>query len=403
MLGICVNSKKRALQEIRLLTDIETTSKPTRVLHVLGSLAYGGIETWIMDMKRRLDPKEYQLDVCLLGDKSGEYEDEFRRLGGEIHRCPLGKNLLSFSKALQRILREGRYDIFHSHCYYASGFFLRLARKVRGVKTVAHLHPTADIQPARVSFARPVYRALMRWWIKRYADAILGCTTATLESVWGPRWQEDVRMHVLPNGIDLSVFDCDVNPAQVRAELNLPENARIVLTVGRFVSHKNHIIIPEIAQHICSSFPDVYFVLPGDGPKRKLTEEIVRSRGLMDRFRFPGIVPNLVSLWKSSDVFLFPSQMEGFGIVVIEAAAAGLPVVACRIPGVTEAAKACHNVSLLRKDETSEAFAEAVVNALQSDRLSGKDYERFKAKFSFTTDNSLHILQKVYSGLMKRS
>jgi glycosyltransferase EpsF len=237
----------------------------------------------------------------------------------------------------------------------------------------------------------------MKRWINNYADVILGASIATLENFWGLGWKENPRLFFQPNGIDLAEFEQEVDPAEIRKTLNLPQDCRIVLTVGRFVPHKNQKIIPEIAAEICSELSDVYFVLNGVGPLKENVENRVKELGLKNRFRFASGFPSLIPLWKSSDVFLFPSLMEGFGIVIIEAAAAGLPVIACNIPAITEAASACNNAILIDVNATVDQWAEAVKKALDSGKLKGKDYENFKRSFQYTTQNSLHNLLKIYN------
>jgi glycosyltransferase involved in cell wall biosynthesis len=236
----------------------------------------------------------------------------------------------------------------------------------------------------------------MKKWIDRYADAIFGASHATLESIWGPQWRQNSRIHFQPNGIDISKYKESVDPKEVRKNLQLPEDCRIVLTVGRHVPHKKHIIIPKIASLICQEYSDVYFVIVGSGPLQSQVEKRVEQKGLQSRFRFLSKVPSLISLWKSSDVFLFPSTQEGFGIVVVEAAAAGLPVVARRIPGVTEAITACHEAILMDLDASVESWAQGVETALRKGKLEIKDYDEFEKKFPFTIRESVDALLKAY-------
>jgi glycosyltransferase involved in cell wall biosynthesis len=89
--------------------------------------------------------------------------------------------------------------------------------------------------------------------------------------------------------------------------------------------------------------------------------------------------------------------MEGFGIVIIEAAAAGLPVIACNIPDIKEATSVCNNAILIDVNATVYQWAEAVKEALDTGKLKGEDYENFKRSFQYTTQNSLHNLLKIYN------
>lgn len=374
--------------------------KQIRVLHLLSHLVRGGLETWLMEMMRYRNPLELQIDVCQISTQRGAYEDEFVSLGGKVIRCPLRKNLFGFNKDLRNILRKGDYDIFHSHHYFASGYFLRVASSIPKLKLIAHLHPTADMAHGRMVFPRPLYQRVMKQWIKRYADAILGASKATLEIIWGPDWQNNPKIHFQPNGINLKAFEREVDSIELRKQLGLEVNSKIVLTIGRHVPHKNHILIPEIAKFICQKRKDVYFVINGVGPLKGQVEQRVSELGLTSKFRFLSGMPDLVPLWKSSNVFLFPSLMEGFGVVVIEAAAAGLPIVAHEVPGVTESAAACHKAILLPVGTSAEKWSESVFEYLDLGRLTGDEYKLHKQNFKFATENSLRCLLGVYNQLI---
>jgi glycosyltransferase involved in cell wall biosynthesis len=243
----------------------------------------------------------------------------------------------------------------------------------------------------------------MKRWIYRYADAILGASEATLELIWGPNWRQDSRFVFQPNGIDISEFEQPVDPVEIRRELGIPSDSRIVLTVGRYVPHKKHILIPEIAKRLCKNHPNLYFVIAGSGPLYGQVEERIRQLGLEERFRLLRGLPSLIGLWKSSDAFLFPSTQEGFGIVVIEAAAGGLPIVARRIPGVTEAASACKNAILLEDKATVEQWADAVTKALAIGRTQINDYKGFAKDFKFTSQKSFDVLSGVYERIMQNN
>jgi glycosyltransferase involved in cell wall biosynthesis len=110
----------------------------------------------------------------------------------------------------------------------------------------------------------------------------------------------------------------------------------LVLHVGRFDEQKNHEAVVTIFHRVIQQKPYARLVMVGDGPLRPIIERRVRELGLEDKARFLGHRDDVPAIMSVSDVFVFPSINEGFGIVAIEAAAAGLPVVASRVPGLTE-------------------------------------------------------------------
>lgn len=365
-----------------------------RALHVYATLDRGGAETWLMDVVRKCPREELAIDVCVTSGRIGAYEDEFRSLGGAIHRCRMSRNPFAFQRRFQDILARQTYDVVHSHLYYFSGVVL-WAAALSGVRQrVAHNHPVEDLK--RGGLLRAAYAGLMRRWMCRYGTDFVGPTRASLESFWGSGWESDPHKRVLYNGIDVSRFLQPAERNAVRKELILPDDAKIILNVGRFVSHKRQGFLIDVAKLLVPVRNDAYFLMIGDGPMREEVEQRFSHEGLGDRFRLIRGQPNIDRYWLASDIFAFPSINEGFGIVVAEAAAAGLPVVACNIPGLREAARACDRPALLPLDATPQEWSETIVAAISRPPLDLADRRRVAATFPFTIESSIRSLKELY-------
>lgn len=372
---------------------------PVRALHVFGSLDRGGAETWLMDVVRSVSRDELVIDVCVTRSSRGAYEDEFISLGGQVRRCPINRNPWRFAARFQQLLSHRLYDVVHSHLYYFSGVVLRAAAKAGVPRRIAHNHPVADLKSGRL--LRAIYATWMRRWMCRFGTDFVGPTRASLEAFWGPNWERDPHKWVLYNGIRVERFLKPVDRVAVRDELGIPPDARIVLNVGRFVPHKRQSFLVDVAHRLLGRHANVYFLLIGDGPLRDEVEQRVGNTDLRQSFRFIRGLPSIDRYWLSADVFAFPSVNEGFGIVIVEAAAAGLPVVAHDIPGVREAASACASPVLLTLDASPEAWADAVDDALH--RPVGEDARRaaMLRSFPFTIEASIRSLRELY-GLGRR-
>jgi hypothetical protein len=96
------------------------------ILHLFGRMDRGGAEMRTLDVMRRADRGRFRLHFCALSGRRGELDEEIRSLGGEVHLLPLSA---SFPWKFRRLLREGRFDVVHSHVHYPSGYLLRLAAK----------------------------------------------------------------------------------------------------------------------------------------------------------------------------------------------------------------------------------------------------------------------------------
>ncbi len=365
-----------------------------RALHVFAALNRGGAETWLMDVVRGVSREDLAIDVCLVGRSRGAYEEEFRSLGGHVHRCPLGRNPWRFSSRLTDLLRREPYDVVHSHLYYFSGVVLRAAARAGIAQRVAHNHPVEDLK--RGGLVRRFYSTWMRQWICRYGTDFVGPTRASLNAFWGPDWERDPHKRVLYNGIRVERFLASVDRAAVREELGIPRESRIILNVARFAPHKRQSLLVDVAQYISENLKDVYFLLIGDGPLRDEVEKRARELGICERFRFIRGLPNIDRFWLASDVFAFPSINEGFGIAIAEAAAAGLPVIASDILGVREAATACNDPVLLALDATAQQWGEAISGALCRPMVNDERRAKALRSFPFTIESSIRTLRELY-------
>jgi len=298
-------------------------AKTVQVLHVLGSMDPGGVETWLLHVLRNIDRDQVQFHICTLGPAPGLYANEVEKLGGRILRCPVSSNPWKFSRQFRRILREGHYDVVHSHVHLFSGAILRWS-KAEGVRIrIAHSHTSRDDRPS--SPARRCYRRAMKSWISRYATHGLAASRLAAVQLFGNDWERDRRFKVLHCGIDLSQFEEPVDRAEVRREFGIPSHAIVVGHLGRFVPAKNHRFFLDVAAEIAGMRPDVHFLLVGDGPLRDEIESRATGMGFNGNMHFAGARTDIPRLMLGAmDVFLFPSLWEGLPLALVEAQAAGL-------------------------------------------------------------------------------
>jgi glycosyltransferase involved in cell wall biosynthesis len=366
-----------------------------RVLHCLGTMNPGGVETWLMHVLRNIDRERFQLDICTFGNQPGLYAQEVEELGCRILRCPKGANLWAFRRRFRKILREGNYDIVHSHVHLFSGVLLRWAQAEGVPVRIAHSHNAHDGR--RNTSARHWYRKVMRSWINRYATDGLAASKPAASELFGERWQSDSRFRVLYYGIDLKPFQEPVFREAVRAELGIPSGAPVVGHVGRFDPQKNHRFVLEIASDILKRRPDVHFLLVGDGPLRQETEATAKTKGFAERMHFVGIRTDVPRLMRGGmNVFVFPSLWEGLPIALIEAQAAGLHcLVSDLVP--QEVALSNESVDFLALSKGPTDWAEAAVKWLDGPRRDPDCDLGQMAQSRFSIQESVAALTGVYS------
>ena len=312
-----------------------------RILHVLGGMGIGGIETWLMRIYRKVDKSEIQFDFLVTAKEEQTYDQEIKDLGGRIFKSPNFGALYSSSKIFIKVVKEfGPFHAIHVHGRSMIGWQLGLAR-FSGIKTrIAHVH-NLDFAPPN-SFYKKLWVKLNKLLILRNSSWILGCSPAACDSLIGKNSIERFnKVKYLPYGLDLGKFKLKVNP-ELRKELNLEEDAFVVGHIGSFRPEKNHSFILEIFRSLQRNENKAKLVLIGGGnPKsvRKI-QSLAAELGIQDYVLFLGQRQDVIRLIPIFDVFLFPSLSEGFGIVVLENQTLGVPtVVSDKVPVETSIIK----------------------------------------------------------------
>jgi glycosyltransferase involved in cell wall biosynthesis len=167
----------------------------------------------------------------------------------------------------------------------------------------------------------------MEWLVKHNATIGFACSEPAGTALFGADWQTDGRWRLLHYGIDPTLFAAAAQPAEVRAEFQLPRDAELVVHVGRFDYPKNHTFLVEAFAILAAIRPSAFLMLVGGGPLRSQIEEQVKSHRLDNRVRFCGVRADVPRLLKAANVFVFPSHYEGLPVACLEAQEAGLPLV----------------------------------------------------------------------------
>ena len=376
------------------------TRRSIRVLHVLGSLNPGGVETWLMNVLRHIDRERFELHFCTFGPEPGVFAPEAERLGARVIPCPKGTNVWSLGRRFRRILREGHYDAVHSHVLHFSGAVLRWAKAEKIPVRIAHAHSTSD--GMRTTAMRRIYRNRMTAWIKKNATAGLAASTHAAATVFGARWEQDPRFRVLYYGVELQPFEGQLDSAEVRREFSIPEGAPVVGHVGRFVEAKNHRFMLYVARELLEQSPETHVLLVGDGPDRALFEAVVQRLALDNRIHFAGVRKDVPRLLRGAmDVFLFPSKWEGLGLALVEAQAAGLPcLVSDAVPRDAVVVPELVNFCSLQTGERE--WVKELLRLLQQPARDRTAYLKAVKQSRFCIDRSVQSLSELYVKSMAR-
>ena len=342
------------------MKPIESTGR-FRVLHIVGGMNRGGIETWLMHVLRHIDRDRFQMDFIVHTAKPCAYDDEIRDLSGRIIPCLRYNRPWRYARNFRHILAAyGPFDVVHSHVRHYSGYTLWLAKRAGIPVRIVHSHDGASPSDCSPNLIRRAYLSIARRLISKYATIRLAASGKAAEAMFGPAWRCDSLCKLLYYGIDLDPFRAD-RDCSLRATLQLPPDAFVIGNVGRLVEQKNHRFLLEIARSVADAVSKTRLLLIGDGPLRATIQRQAAEIGIADRVVFTGLRSDVPRLLHSAvDVFVMPSLHEGLPLALLEAQAAGLPCfVADSVPD--EADVVPQLVTRLQLSQSASTWARFVV------------------------------------------
>lgn len=314
-----------------------------RILHVLGGLGRGGAESMVMNLYRAIDRTQVQFDFIIHTEEHQAYYDEIISLGGRIYSFPAfnGKNYFKMKSIWKNFFKDHpEYKILHSHVRSYASLYLPIAKKA-GLKTIIHSHSTSNGK----GIASAVKR-IMQYPLRWQADHFFGCSKEAGEWLFGKKVVENEKYHILQNAIDTEQYR--FNPEirrEYREQLGLGEK-KTFIHVGRFHPAKNHTFLLNLFAEIHKQDSNTVLLLAGDGELRSAIESQIAELNLQNDVLLLGSRSDVPKLLMAADCFLFPSVWEGFGMVAVEAQAAGLPVICnTTIPQTVSVSKKCLFVS----------------------------------------------------------
>lgn len=335
--------------------------RPVKILNIFGRMGRGGAEMRTLELMRRLDPNVYQLDFCVLSGLAGELDAEIQSLGGKVLPCRLG---ILFPWRFKKLIKNGEYDIIHSHVAFFSGLILGLAKSVGVRGRIAHFRSTLA---STLSFRRKIQNVFMGYMVNHYATKIIAVGKGVMLRCWGNDWDKDPRKLIIYDGCDHTHF-LGMSSSDLRKKLELTPEHRVVIHVGRFDPPKNHERLIEIFYELFKKEPMARLVLLGRGGneiERRIQTRITELN-LKNRIFIVGEQSNVHEWMAAADLLLFPSLWEGLPGVVLEACAAGIPVVASDLPGSQEIASYFPSVYINSLQSSNDQWANKIHEILNS-------------------------------------
>lgn len=276
----------------------------------------------------------------------------------------------AYLRAVARAMRSGPFDmVFCGH--------INLLPLARAVATL--LRAPLSLTIHGVEAWTPSRRAITRW-AARSADLVTAVSAVTLERFrsWAP--YPDAQCAVLPNAIHLDRFSTGPKNAELERRYDVA-GRRVVMTFGRLAGHKRYKGFDRMLESLGGMIeraPDLVYVIAGDGVDRERLERKARTLGVADHVRFTGMVAEheKVDHYRLADVYAMPSRGEGFGFVLLEAMACGIPAIGSTRDGTREAMREGELGPVVDPLDTA-ALVDAVVSSLDRPHVVPPGLEHF--------------------------
>lgn len=311
-------------------------------------MTVGGLSRHVYDLTRYLVQNGWEVHVVTTEVDPAPHEELVE--GVHVHRVHVMKpdglefvhwafqlNLMMID-TVQALTDAGlRFDLIHAHDWLVA-YAAESAKKQYGIPLVSTIHATEHGRNHGIHTDLQGYIHGLEWKLTYESQRVILCSSYMQREVEQVFALPSDKLDVIPNGVDPEML----RPAASEAS---SKHGRLVMFVGRLVREKGVHTLLNAVPSILAEFPDTKFVIAGKGPAMAALQEQAQSMGIADRVEFAGFISDEVrnALFQAADVAVFPSLYEPFGIVALEAMAAGTPVVVSEVGGLGDVVQHGHN------------------------------------------------------------
>ena len=375
-------------------------------MRIIARLNVGGPATHVTLLNDGLTRLGYE---CLLitgieGDREGSMADlvtsrhlsveVIPELGREINP---GRDIVTLFK-LYRLMRRWRPHIVHTHTAKA-GFVGRVAARLAGVPIVLHTFH-GHVFHGYFGAAKTRLFIELEKFCAGLSDRLITISPRLREEIASYGVTKTSHIEIIPLGFELDAIKCLPKRGAFRTRLGLTEDAKLIAAVGRLVPIKNLHLFLNAAAKVHQQLPHIYFTLIGDGELRQELEAYAQKLGINDRVIFAGWRRDLPQIYADLDAVVICSDNEGTPASLIEAMAAGCPVISTHVGGVPDIIIDGKTGRLVPPRDAS-SLAGAMLAIFQSPATTGQMAQQARefALHNFNSQRLISDLDRLYKDL----
>ena len=361
-----------------------TSPAKYRVLHVIDSFDLGGAQTALLNLIRHTDRERFEPEVACMHGR-GVFWEDFAALGVPVHSLSPAKWLPLYVWRLARLLTARGFDIVHCHLFGANWIAKPLAALL-GVPVRINHDQCNDRLRHDSTLARWLDTAT-----NRLSTHVCAVSKSTRDFLVEREAMAETRVSVVYNGVDVERFTA------AKPDEHTAAGAPLIAGVGRLVAQKDFALFLDVAAALARRNAGVRFVIAGTGPEEAALKARATALGIAERVRFAGHVADPREIYAAADVLLLTSRYEGTPLTVLEAMAAGVPVVASKLDGLDEILADGADSFLVAPGDCAQ-FADRVAELLARAELRARfaTAARTKVEASFSAKTMAAQVEAIY-------
>lgn len=294
-----------------------------RVLYLLNFAGKAGTERYVETLVRSL--RDGRVEPYFVYNEGGLLVERMEAMKVPVRQLSMGSRFdRKAARALAELCRE--WDIDLIHCHYLREHYIALLAK-RYNKKIRVVYTNHFILP------NDAFTRLTNRWMDKKQDQMIAVCNRGREQLIQNGWS-GYRIQVIFNAVDPEAWAGDRGDSTIRGELGLPEDRFVMLCASRFADDKGHAYLIDSLKRLTELSDQPFtMLLAGDGPLLEPAKEQVKRLGLEEQVNFLGFRSDIKNLYKGSDLYVNSSRHEALSFLIIEAMAAGLPVIATDMGG----------------------------------------------------------------------
>lgn len=357
----------------------------------------GGPESLILSWIEKLDFTKFGIILALLKDQDNKenlFLTKAKSMGIQTECLPWNKFNLYLPCILRivALIKKNNIHILHTHDL-RSNFVGYIAGKLTGISIITSAHGWID-KSLKVKIHNFVDTLIIGFF-----NRIIVNSEAMQKQISHLKFL-DRKITIIENSVDTSMYNPNIDYGKTRKELGLNTENSVIVTVGRLNKEKGHRFLLEAAHDVIRAFPDAVFLIVGKGPLEVELKNMAKELGLSKNVIFTGFFKDLPKILKLMDIFVLPSVSEGVPVCLLEAMAAGKPVIATNVGGVPEIVHH-EKTGLVIESRNVHGLAKAIILLLEDKEKAKELGEKGQAFINkrFSTEVMIQKIEGIYKEL----